>query len=111
MTWPCPPSVPPVAIESQTSHGTTTVFVSGELDLVTMPILREYLTPILRGRPKRLILELSGIKFIDCGSARLIADVGRSLPPGQRPVIRRPPPGVRKVFQLTGLDAYCEIEG
>jgi hypothetical protein len=73
MTWPCPPSVPPVAIESQTSHGTTTVFVSGELDLVTMPILREYLTPILRGRPKRLILELSGIKFIDCGSARPVA--------------------------------------
>jgi len=117
MTWPCSPSEPParrtepVAIEADTSQGTTTVFISGELDLVTMPFLSEQLARILRGKPRRLILDLTGTGFIDCGSARLIAGTGQSLPPGQRPVIRCPRPGVRRVFELTGLDACCEIEG
>jgi anti-sigma B factor antagonist len=100
-----------VAIESETSDGTTIVFVSGELDLVTIPLLCEHLTPILRGGTRRLVVDLSRTEFIDCGSARLIAGTGRWLPPGQRPVIRRPRPCVRRVFHLTGLDAYCEIEG
>jgi anti-anti-sigma factor len=100
-----------MTIESHSSHGTATVLISGELDLVTMPFLCDELTAILRSRPRRLIVDLSRTDFIDCGSARMIADIGRLLPPGQRPVIRGPRPGVRRVFQLTGLDAYCEIEG
>jgi anti-sigma B factor antagonist len=100
-----------MTIESEISHGTATVSIIGELDLVTAPLLSEYLAPILRGKPRRLILDLSRTDFIDCGSARLIACAGRALPPGQRPVIRGPRQGVRKVFRLTGLDAYCEIEG
>jgi anti-anti-sigma factor len=109
---PCPASgrAAPVQIESQRSHGTATVVISGELDLVAMPALRAHLAAILRVPPRRLIVDLSGTRFIDCGSARLIARAGRSLPPGQLPVIRRPSPFVRRVFQLTGLDALCEIE-
>ena len=48
---------------------------------------------------------------MDCGSARLIAAAGQWLPDGGRLVIRRPGPGVRRVLELTGLDACCEIEG
>jgi anti-anti-sigma regulatory factor len=47
---------------------------------------------------------------MDCGSARLIVAAGRWLPGGGRPVIRRPRPGVRRILELTGLDAECEIE-
>lgn len=100
-----------MTIESETSHGTTTVLIAGELDLATAPLLSEYLAPILRGKPRRLILDLSRTDFIDCASARLIAGAGRWLPPGERPVIRGSRPGVRKVFSLTGLEAYCVIEG
>jgi anti-sigma B factor antagonist len=99
-----------MTIESETSQGVTTVSILGELDLVTAPQLSEYLAPILRGQPRRLILDLSRTDFIDCGSARLIACAGRALPSGQRLVVRGPRPCVRKVFQLTGLDAYCDIE-
>jgi anti-anti-sigma factor len=89
---------------------TTTVFIRGELDLVTMPFLAEQLTTVLEKMPGRLVLDLSRTGFVDCGSARLLAATGRSLPAGQRPVIRRPSPGVRRIFELTGLDADCEIE-
>jgi anti-sigma B factor antagonist len=99
-----------VTIEVEARPGVTTIVVKGELDLVTMPYLATRLTLAIRDRPGRLIFDLSETHFMDCGSARLIAGAGQRLPGGGRPVIRRPAPGVRRVLQLTGLDAHCEIE-
>ena len=99
-----------VTIEVEARPGVTTIVVTGELDLVTMPYLSAQLTLAVRDRPGRLVFDLSGTHFMDCGSARLIAGAGQGLPGGGRPVIRRPGPGVRRVLELTGLDAHCEIE-
>jgi anti-anti-sigma factor len=100
-----------VAIVVEARPGTTTIVVRGELDLVTMPFLAEQLTLVSRNRPVRLVFDLAGTYFMDCGSARLIAGTGQWLPAGRCPVIRRPGPGVRRILELTGLDACCEIEG
>jgi anti-anti-sigma factor len=100
-----------VVIEVEVGTATTTVFISGELDVATMPFVSEQLTLVLDTRPERLVLDLTRTGFLDCGSARLIVATGRSLPAGQRLVIRRPSPGVRRILELTGLDADCEIEG
>ena len=121
MTWLCSdtdgppdPSGPAqesrVTIEVETRPGTTTIVIKGELDLVTMPFLAARLALAARDRPGRLVFDLGGTQFMDCGSARLIADAGARLPGGGRPVIRRPRPGVRRILELTGLDAHCEIE-
>ena len=99
-----------VTIEVETRPGVTTIVVKGELDLVTMPYLAAQLALATRDRPGRLVFDLGGTHFMDCGSARLIAGAGQRLPSGGRPVIRRPGPGVRRIFELTGLDAHCEIE-
>jgi anti-anti-sigma factor len=99
-----------VAIEVDAGRGTTTVFISGELDLATMPFVSQQLTLVLESRPERLVLDLTRTGFLDCGSARMIVATGRSLPAGRRPVIRRPSPAVRRILELTGLDAHCEIE-
>ena len=99
-----------VTIEVETGPGVTTIVVKGELDLVTMPYLATRLTLALRDRPGRLVFDLSETHFMDCGSARLIVGAGQRLPGGGRPVIRRPGSGVRRVLELTGLDARCEIE-
>jgi anti-anti-sigma factor len=100
-----------VTIEVEDCPGTITLIVRGELDLVTIPLLAEQLTLVLRNKPDRLVFDLAGTYFMDCGSARLVAEAGQGLPGGRRPVIRRPGPGVRRILELTGLDAYCEIEG
>jgi anti-anti-sigma factor len=99
-----------VTIEVEACPGITTIVVKGELDLVTMPFLAAQLAVATRDDLARLVFDLGGTRFIDCGSARLIACAGRRLPGGGRPVIRRPGPAVRRVFELTGLDAHCEIE-
>ena len=75
-----------------------------------MPFLAKQLTLVSQDKPERLVFDLAGTDFVDCGSARLIACAGDWLPEGRRPVIRRPGPAVRRILELTGLDAYCEIE-
>jgi anti-anti-sigma factor len=107
MTWLCPGLI---TIEVERAPGTATVVVTGELDLVTMPLLADQLALISRDQPERLVFDLAGTSFIDCGSARLIAGAGRWLPAGRPPVIRRPSRCVRRVLELTGLSACCEIE-
>jgi anti-anti-sigma factor len=105
-----------VAIEVDVRPAATTIVIRGELDLVTMPALAGRLARLARlarlsrGRPGRLVFDLAATRFLDCGSARLIAGSGQRLAAGGRPVIRRPAPGARRVLGLTGLDADCEIE-
>jgi anti-anti-sigma factor len=76
-----------------------------------MPFVSEQLALVRQTRPERLVLDLTRTSFLDCGSARMIVATGRSLPPGRRPVIRCPSREVRRILELTGLDADCEIEG
>ena len=83
--------------------------VTGDLDLITRPVLVERLSAVLDARPRRLVLDLAGAGFMDCGSARVVASAARFLPEG-RLIIRRPSPMVRRVLELTGYAAGCEIE-
>src|SRR5438046_10539347 len=99
-----------VTIEVEARPGITTIVITGELDLVTMPYLAAQLALATRDRPSRLVFDLAGTHFVDCGSARLIATSGHWLPGSPRPVIRRPGPGVRRILELTGLGALCELE-
>jgi anti-anti-sigma factor len=120
MTWLRSPSDLParraggpearVVIEADVSQGTAVVVIAGELDLTTRPLLAEQLALILRTRPRRLVLDLAGTAFMDCGSARLIVSAGRFLPDGRRVIIRRPSRAVRRVLELTGFDTDCQIE-
>jgi anti-sigma B factor antagonist len=90
--------------------GTVTVVISGELDFTSMPSLAEQLAQVLARKPRRLVFDMAQVSFIDCASARLIVGMGRNLPDGRQPVIRRPGPAVRRILELTGLDAHCQVE-
>jgi anti-anti-sigma factor len=122
MTLLCFPSDPParrtagsaealLVIKVEVSQDSATVVINGELDLTTRPLLIERLSPVLRTRPRRLVLDMAGTSFIDCGSARLIASAVRFVPEDSRVIIRHPSRAVRRVLELTGLDLDCEIEG
>jgi anti-anti-sigma factor len=100
MTWLCSPLL---VLEVEVSQDTATVVITGELDLTTRPALIEQLSAVLCTRPRRLVVDMAGTAFIDCGSARLIVSASRFLPRGSCLVIRRPSSAVRRVFELTGL--------
>ena len=99
-----------MVIEVDMRRDTAVMVVTGDLDLMTRPVLAERLAAVLGGQPRRLVVDLAGAGFMDCGSARLLAGAGQFLPPGGQLVLRRPSPVARRVFELTGYDAGCEIE-
>lgn len=89
--------------------GTVMAVLSGELDAGTQRPLTHLLRQIAQLKPERIIFEMSQVSFVDCASMRLIAGAGLSLPEGARPVLKDPRHMVRRVLELTGLDALCDI--
>jgi anti-sigma B factor antagonist len=108
---PRPPHLRHLSVQPDLTAGTATIVISGELDLLSTPSLAGHLDQILAGQPRRLVFDLARVSFIDCAAARLIAGTEASLPGDHRPVVRRAAPEVRRVFELTGLDIRCEMDG
>jgi anti-anti-sigma factor len=106
---PTRPSARPSALEITATGGTVTVVLRGEFDLTSAGFLAGQLERIRARRPRRLVFETAQVTFMDVASARLIAGAGRWLPAGVRPVIGHPSPMVRRVLQVSGMDALCEL--
>jgi anti-sigma B factor antagonist len=99
-----------VVIEVDVRQDRAVLTVTGDLDLITRPVLAERLSAVLAASPRWLVLDLAKAGFMDCGSARMVACAGRFLPAGGRLIIRHPSPVVRRVLELTGCGAGCQIE-
>lgn len=76
--------------------------VSGELDIATAHILAGQAAG-LPGSAERLILDLSGLEFIDCQGAQALAAVASAAPPGCRVLVRGLTRRLRKVFGILAL--------
>jgi anti-anti-sigma factor len=80
-----------------------TVTVTGELDITTAAGLTRRLLAVAARRPERLVLDLSGLAFVDVAGARELDDVHTLLQTVCPVIVRQPRPSARKVFGLTGL--------
>jgi anti-sigma B factor antagonist len=80
------------------------VTISGEIDILTAPQLRERLLHIIRWYGAHLALDLSGVTFIDCAGISVLLAVSRraNLEGGSLRVVRASP-CVRRVIALTHL--------
>jgi anti-anti-sigma factor len=63
-------------------HGDqATVAVLGEIDFFTAPALSVRLDEVIDiARPRRLIVDLAGVPFLDCAGARAVAGARAALP-------------------------------
>jgi anti-anti-sigma factor len=104
------PPTQPSALEATATGGTVIVALSGEFDMTSADFLSRRLERISERRPRRLIVEAAQVAFMDCASARLIAGTSRWLPVGVRPVISHPSAIVRRVLQVSGIGALCDLE-
>ena len=75
----------------------------GDLDITTVPILTRQLARLAGLRPAELVIDLSGVSFLDCASARLLAGTAALLPPDRPPVLASVRPAVRRLLDLLGL--------
>lgn len=99
----------PLGFATAVAGETVTVILSGDLDVGNECALARRLAQVLEGAPSRLVFEMPQVDYVSSAAARLITVTGLSLPEGTRPVISQPSPVVRRVLQLTGLDAFCDL--
>lgn len=93
------------------TDGTAVISFRGDLDITARSAVSEQLAEIMQKKPERLIFDLAGVGIMDCATARAIFSAARLLPDGQRPVICSANPLVRRLLELTDLDAQCTLDG
>ena len=87
------------------------VHVSGEVDIVTAPVLRRHLdSAIAAGRPT-IIIDLSGTTFLDARGVGVLVGARKQVAHGGgHLVIRKPPALVRRVLELADQTDRVDIE-
>lgn len=78
--------------------------VSGELDLIAAAGFAERAARAVDDTARRLVLDLSGLRFIDCCGARALAAVTRAVPDDCSVMVHSARPIVRRVLGLLDLD-------
>ena len=102
----------PVAVDIRWHGDQATVAVYGEIDFFTAPALSARLGEVIEvARPRRLILDLGGVRFLDCAGARAVAGARAALPECCQVELRLLRPMPRKVFEITGLWHGCVVDG
>jgi anti-anti-sigma factor len=80
-----------------------TVTVTGDLDLVGVPLLQGLLSRLPDGGD--LVIDLSGVTFIDCtGLGALVTAHRQTQARGGSFRVAHVPPRVRRVLELTGVN-------
>jgi anti-sigma B factor antagonist len=100
-----------VTVIEDALRGCTVVKIRGELDIASVPGLRDELLIILDREPLSLmILDLSELEFIDSsGTAVLVHTQRRARLLGCTLALVAPQPAVSRVLQICGLDHYFLI--
>ena len=81
------------------------VSVAGELDALAAPQLDDFLAPYVAERPSLLVLDLSGVTFLDStGLGVVIKALKHVREHGGEVAAVYTSPRVAKVFQITGID-------
>ena len=101
-TVPTGPALP-VFQTSVDDDGRVRLKIGGELDITTVPMLTRQLARLALLRPAELVIDLSGVRFLDCASARLLAGTAALLPADRPPVLTSARPAVRRLLDLLGL--------
>jgi anti-sigma B factor antagonist len=90
--------------------GWTVVRVGGELDIATGPRLREQLLAVMGERGPQVVLDLSGVAFLDStGLGVLVGVLKRARTLGGDLRLAGAQASVRRVFEITALDRTLPI--
>jgi anti-sigma B factor antagonist len=87
-------------------NGTPVVYLSGELDLTSARQFSTAIDAALGSHPGRLILDASGLTFMDSSGIVLLVSATQRV---QEVQVRDPSPIVRRLIELTGLSNVLRI--
>ena len=101
---------PPFAVEAAFRDGIADIAIQGDLDILTAPVLDEMLALALNKQPSAIVLDFSGVEFLDCAAVRVIARVAAARPAHGWLTIRHPNLAARRLLWLTGVEAHVRMD-
>ncbi len=97
-------------VETRPGNGLVQVVLRGELDLSTVEKVESELGAVEAREEKLVVLDLSGLSFLDSTGLRLMVTADqRAQKDGRRLVIVKGPEPVQRVFSITKLDETLEM--
>lgn len=97
-------------VETREQDGTLHVALRGELDLSTVEKVEKELHRAEEAEPETVILDLSGLTFLDSTGLRTIVMADqRARGAGRRLAVVKGPETVHRVFTITRLDERLEM--
>ena len=97
--------VPHCAIRvREVDANTVVVAADGELDLASAPELKWTILEWFEKGHRRVVVDLSGVSFIDSTAIGVLIAIARKLRDGQRLALGGVGPAIRDVFRLAGVE-------
>lgn len=97
-------------IKSETRDGGIVLSPSGDIDLNASPILRIELRKLQGAKPIRLVIDLSGVPYMDSsGVATLVEAMQVARKSGGKLVLCGMQDRVRSIFEIARLDTVFTI--
>ncbi len=97
-------------IETASDGGATILRLFGEVDLNSSPELRARLLEVIDSQPKRLVLDLHGLKYMDSSGLGTLVDLKRRTEQRNTPlVLLGVQPRVRSLLEITRLSTFFRI--
>jgi anti-sigma B factor antagonist len=96
----------------QTGRGSAIVVLSGDLDLATVPKLRERLADLVDCDVIDLVIDIANLEFIDSsGISAIVMTLEHVRSRGGSLVLRNANPMAMKIFEITGLKEHLSVTG
>jgi anti-sigma B factor antagonist len=103
-------SEPTIRIKTAQPPPKAVVHLAGEIDLRSVPELQSNLLELTRGPLERVVLEMSGVSYIDSSGVGTLVVLKREIERQRaRIVLVGLQPRVRSVFEITRLDRFFTI--
>ena len=101
-----------INVRSESKDGATIISPEGDVDLSRSPVLRNSLRQAQSARPKRLIVSLGGVDYMDSsGVATLVEALQIARRNNTRMVLCGMKDRVRSIFEIARLDTVFTIAG
>ena len=93
-------------------NGTRVVVAIGEIDIASAPGLWAALSEAIAAGQDDVVVDLSGVTFIDSQGLSVLLRAYKVLSPeGRRLCLRSPRPQTRKVLEISGVASVLSVDG